>query len=65
LSAEVLKREVLDGEKAGEARKKIARAANKTLRKGTKPRELISSREQDVAPDGNSNPESPIRTFNS
>lgn len=32
LSAEVLKREVIDGDKASEARKKIARAANKTLR---------------------------------
>lgn len=32
LSAEVLKREVIDGEKADEARKKIARAAHKSLR---------------------------------
>jgi hypothetical protein len=32
LSAEVLKREVMEGEKADEARKKIARAANKALR---------------------------------
>ena len=36
LSAEVLKREVIDGEKAAEARKKIARAANKALRKTAK-----------------------------
>jgi hypothetical protein len=33
LSTEVLKREVIDGEKFDEARKKIARAANKVLRK--------------------------------
>lgn len=33
LAAEVVKREVLDGDKATEARKKIARAANKHLRK--------------------------------
>lgn len=32
LSAEVLKREVMEGEKAEEARRKIARAANKLLR---------------------------------
>jgi hypothetical protein len=32
LSAEVLKREVMEGDKADEARKKIARAANKALR---------------------------------
>jgi hypothetical protein len=32
LSTEVLKREVIDGDKAEEARKKIARAANKSLR---------------------------------
>lgn len=32
LSLEVLKREVLDGEKAEEAKRKIARAANKSLR---------------------------------
>jgi hypothetical protein len=36
LSSEVLKREVLEGEKAEEARKKIARAAGKPLRKVTK-----------------------------
>jgi predicted type IV restriction endonuclease len=36
LSAEVVKREVLDGEKAEEARKKIARAASRPLRKATK-----------------------------
>lgn len=33
LSLEVLKREVLDGDKAAEARRKITRAANKLLRK--------------------------------
>jgi hypothetical protein len=33
LSLEVLKREVLDGDKAAEARRKITRAANKQLRK--------------------------------
>lgn len=33
LSSEVLKREVLDGEKADEARRKIARAASRLLRK--------------------------------
>lgn len=32
LLSEVIKREVIEGEKAGEARKKIARAASKTLR---------------------------------
>jgi hypothetical protein len=36
LSNEVLKREVIDGEKAEEARKKIARSAGKTLRKRSK-----------------------------
>jgi len=36
LAAEVLKREVIDGDKAIEARKKIARAANKSLRKTAK-----------------------------
>jgi len=37
LANEVLKREVIDGEKAEEARKKIARAAGKSLRKSSKP----------------------------
>ena len=36
LGAEVLKREVIDGDKAAEARKKIARAATKLLRKRAK-----------------------------
>jgi predicted type IV restriction endonuclease len=36
LGAEVLKREVIDGDKAAEARKKIARAASKLLRKRAK-----------------------------
>lgn len=36
LTDEVLKREVIDGEKAEEARKKISRAANKLLRKTAK-----------------------------
>jgi predicted type IV restriction endonuclease len=36
LSSEVLKREVIDGDKAVEARKKIARAASKLLRKRSK-----------------------------
>lgn len=36
LAAEVLKREVIDGDKAIEARKKIARAATKSLRKTAK-----------------------------
>lgn len=36
LGAEVLKREVIDGDKAVEARKKIARAATKSLRKVAK-----------------------------
>jgi predicted type IV restriction endonuclease len=36
LASEVLKREVIDGDKATEARKKIARAANKSLRKTAK-----------------------------
>lgn len=35
LTAEVIKREVMEGEKAEEARKKIARAANKALRSKT------------------------------
>ena len=39
LSAEVLKREVLDGEKADEARKRIARAARKSLRVKAAPAE--------------------------
>jgi predicted type IV restriction endonuclease len=37
LSTEVLKREVFDGEKADEARKKIARAARKSLRAKAEP----------------------------
>jgi hypothetical protein len=36
LASEVLKREVIDGDKATEARKKIARAATKLLRKRAK-----------------------------
>ena len=32
LTAEVIKRDVLDGDKADEARKKVARAASKALR---------------------------------
>jgi hypothetical protein len=32
LSSEVVKREVMEGDKAGEARKKIARVASKALR---------------------------------
>ena len=36
LASEVLKREVIDGDKAVEARKKIARAASKLLRKRAK-----------------------------
>jgi len=39
LSAEVLKREVIDGEKADEARKRIARAARKSLRGKAEPAE--------------------------
>ena len=39
LSAEVLKREVIDGEKADEARKRIARAARKSLRTKAEPAE--------------------------
>jgi hypothetical protein len=39
LSAEVLKREVIDGEKADEARKRIARAARKSLRAKAEPAE--------------------------
>jgi predicted type IV restriction endonuclease len=40
LAAEVLKREVIDGDKAIEAKKKIARAANKLLRKRSKAEEM-------------------------
>lgn len=36
LAAEVIKREVMEGEKADEARKKITKAANKALRSATK-----------------------------
>jgi hypothetical protein len=36
LLQEVIKREVTEGEKADEARKKISRAANRTLRKSNK-----------------------------
>jgi predicted type IV restriction endonuclease len=36
LTQEILKRDVLEGEKAEEARRKIARAANRALRKNTK-----------------------------
>jgi predicted type IV restriction endonuclease len=40
LAAEVLKREVIDGDKAIEAKKKIARAANKLLRKRSKAEQM-------------------------
>ncbi len=50
LSTEVLKREVLDGDNALEARKKISRAANKLLRKVAKE----ASKESEAA-----SPESP------
>ena len=49
LSTEVLKREVLDGEKAAEARKKIARSANKLLRKIPK-HEQAGASERTTAP---------------
>lgn len=45
LSGEVIKREVLEGDKADEARKKISRAANKVLRQ-------IAVRPAKSAPDG-------------
>jgi predicted type IV restriction endonuclease len=43
LTAEVLKREVIDGDKALEARKKISRAANKSLRQRAKDEEEMKS----------------------
>jgi len=49
LSAEVLKREVIDGDKATEARKKIARAANKLLRKRSKEEESKAATVAEVA----------------
>jgi predicted type IV restriction endonuclease len=48
LSSEVLKREVIDGDKALEAQKKIARAASKLLRKRAKEE---NSSEQATTPD--------------
>ncbi|MEJ7747384.1 MAG: hypothetical protein WKF61_11715 [Luteimonas sp.] len=42
---EVIKREVMEGDKADEARKKIAKAANKALRAKTgKPEQSVASR---------------------
>jgi predicted type IV restriction endonuclease len=43
LAAEVLKREVIDGDKATEARKKIARAANKLIRQRSKENKVDES----------------------
>lgn len=54
LSTEVLKREVLDGENAMEARKKISRAANKSLRK--------TAREEREQPKPAAPPQNPIPT---
>lgn len=50
LSAEVLKREVMEGDKAEEARKKIARVANKSLRAASQKEKPISSDADIVAP---------------
>lgn len=51
LENEVLKREVMEGDKADEARKKIARAANKALRSSTaKDAKAGSPDESDAAP---------------
>ena len=49
LVSEVLKREVMEGDKADEARKKIARAANKSLRTTT-PKEVIAEGTQPEIP---------------
>ena len=48
LIAEVIKREVVEGDKADEARKKITRAVNKALRKSEKESDDVKT---DVAPD--------------
>lgn len=48
LAAEVLKREVMEGEKADEARRKIARAANKSLRTVT-PKDKSRAAQPEIA----------------
>lgn len=51
LASEVLKREVIDGDKATEARKKIARAASKSLRKTVKNKtDKAETSEKDILP---------------
>jgi len=51
LASEVLKREVIDGDKATEARKKIARAASKSLRKTVKNEaDKAETSEKDILP---------------
>lgn len=49
LSSEVLKREVIDGDKADEARKKVARVARKALRAKSEKMEEDASSEQSAA----------------
>lgn len=51
LSAEVLKREVMEGDKADEARKKIARVANKSLRAANQKEKPASGPEIIVPPE--------------
>jgi hypothetical protein len=51
LSAEVLKREVMEGDKADEARKKIARAANKSLRAASAKEKPASGPEISMPPE--------------
>jgi hypothetical protein len=56
LTNEVLKREVVESEKAEEARKKIARTAGKLLRtKPTQPRSLVSASENSEEESGRAN----------
>lgn len=50
LAAEVIKREVLEGDKAEEARRKINRAASKSLRAASSPKEKSSGPEIASAP---------------
>lgn len=57
LVQEILKRDVVEGEKAEEARRKIARAASRSLRKATKESTVSNDIEEDESePEGTDNP---------
>lgn len=58
MTAEVIKREVLEGDKAEEARKKVAKAATKALRapNALAPNKATKSTDEDAVPDAQSAP---------